>query len=215
MNWNNSIDSLLDKIRLNCVMLASKHTLNHLYYLNVSKYFEIPVIILSVFSGSFSVGSDVFIDQESISVITCSISMIITILTSIKLYMKITENSSQEQEIAINYKSMALDIFKHLSLEKEDRGVDGLIYLNKIYSKYTSLIENSHILNIINKNDKLLSLKNKFINLNDIEKQQSCFKNPQGGFDKAQGDFTEGSSDNQDDSSINTINSNPMSVAFD
>lgn len=211
MNWNNSIDSLLDKIRLNCVMLASKHTLNHLYYLNVSKYFEIPVIILSVFSGSFSVGSDVFIDQESISVITCSISMIITILTSIKLYMKITENSSQEQEIAINYKSMALDIFKHLSLEKEDRGVDGLIYLNKIYSKYTSLIENSHILNIINKNDKLLSLKNKFINLNDIEKQQSCFKNPQGGFDKAQGDFT----DNQDDSSINTINSNPMSVAFD
>ena len=92
---------------------------------------------------------------------------------------------------------MALDIFKHLSLEKEDRGVDGLIYLNKIYSKYTSLIENSHILNIINKNDKLLSLKNKFINLNDIEKQQ--------------GAFTEGS----DDSSVNTINSNPMSVVFD
>ena len=210
MNWNNSIDSLLDKIRLNCVMLASKHTLNHLYYLNVSKYFEIPVIILSVFSGSFSVGSDSFINQEITSVITCSISMIITILTSIKLYMKITENSSQEQEIAINYKSMALDIFKHLSLEKEDRGVDGLIYLNKIYSKYTSLIENSHILNIINKNDKLLSLKNKFINLN--EKSQSDFRNPKEGFDIEK---QQEGSDSQDEVSVSTLNTNPMSVAFD
>ena len=169
MNWNNSIDNLLDKIRLNCVMLASKHTVNHLYYLNVSKYFEIPVIVLSVFSGSFSVGSDTFINQETISVITCSISMMITILTSVKLYMKITENSSQEQELAIAYKTLALDIFKHLSLSKDDRGVDGLIYLNKIYSKYTSLIENSQILNIINKNDKLLSMKHQFINLSDIE----------------------------------------------
>jgi len=215
MNWNNSIDSLLDKIRLNCVMLASKHTLNHLYYLNVSKYFEIPVIILSVFSGSFSVGSDSFINQEITSVITCSISMIITILTSIKLYMKITENSSQEQEIAINYKSMALDIFKHLSLEKEDRGVDGLIYLNKIYSKYTSLIENSHILNIINKNDKLLSLKNKFINLNPKEgfdKSQSDFRNPKEGFDIEK---QQEGSDSQDEVSVSTLNTNPMSVAFD
>ena len=82
-NWSQSVDNLLDKIRLNCIMLASKHIKNHLYYLNCPKYFEIPVIILSVFSGSFSVGSDSFINQEVISVITCSISMVITILTSI------------------------------------------------------------------------------------------------------------------------------------
>ena len=57
-NWNQSVDSLLDKIRLNSIMLASKHIKNHLYYLNCSKYFEIPVIILSVVSSSFSVGSE-------------------------------------------------------------------------------------------------------------------------------------------------------------
>jgi hypothetical protein len=45
--------------------------------------------------------------------------------------MKITENSSQEQELAIQYKSLALDIFKILSLPKENRGIDGLLYLNK------------------------------------------------------------------------------------
>ena len=35
-------------------------------------------------------------------------------LTSTKLYMKITENSSQEQELAIEYKRVALDLFKIL-----------------------------------------------------------------------------------------------------
>jgi len=156
MNWNQSIDSLLDKIRLNCVMLSNRHVNNHLYYKHVSKYFEIPTIILSVFSGSFSVGADPFLNQELVSVVGCSISMIITILTSVKLYMKITENSTAEQELAISFKSLALDIFKTLSLPEPDRGTDGLVYLNKVYNKYVNLVENSAILNQMNKKDQLL-----------------------------------------------------------
>jgi len=99
----------------------------------------------------FSVGSDDFLSQEYISVITCSISMIITILTSVKLYMKITENSSQEQEFAVSFKTLALNIFKTLYLPNEDRGIDGLVYLNTIYNKYVNLVENSSILNQMNK----------------------------------------------------------------
>ena len=130
MNWSQHVDSLLDKIRLNAVYLTNRHINNHLYYKNCSKYFEIPTIVLSVFSGSFSVGSDGFLNQELISIVSCSISMLITILTSIKLYMKIQENSTQEQELAVSFKTLALDIFKILSLPEEDRGIDGLIDLN-------------------------------------------------------------------------------------
>jgi len=61
--------------------------------------------------------------------------------------MEITKNSSQEQELAISFKTLALDIFKTLSLPNEDRGTDGLIYLNKVYNKYVNLVENSSILN--------------------------------------------------------------------
>jgi len=100
-------------------MLAYKHIKNHLYYLNCSKYFEIPVRNLSVFSSSFSVGSEFFLHQQTISAVSCSISMLVTILTSTKLYMQITENSSQEQELAIQYKSLELDLFKILSLPKK------------------------------------------------------------------------------------------------
>ena len=177
-NWSQSVDSLLDKIRLNCIQLTNRHIQNHLYYKGASAYFEIPTIILSVFSGSFSVGSDPFINQESISVITCSISIVITILTSIKLYMKITENSSQEQELAISFKTLALDIFKTLSLPNEDRGIDGLVYLNKIYNKYVNLVENSSILNQMNKKDNLLVIDPKMLNIDDGSSLSSNESNP-------------------------------------
>jgi hypothetical protein len=83
-----------------------------------------PTIILSVFAGSFAVGADPFAEQETISVINCSISMIITILTSVKIFMKINENQQQEQELAVQFKTLALDIFKILSLPEKDRGID-------------------------------------------------------------------------------------------
>ncbi len=166
MNWGQSTDNLLDKIRLNCVQLTNRHINNHLYYKNASKYFEIPTIVLSVFAGSFSVGADPFLNQEVISVVNCSISMIITILTSVKLYMKITENSTQEQELAVSFKSLALDIFKTLSLPEADRGQDGLVYLNKVYQKYINLVENSAILNHFNKHDQLLKIDPKMLSSN-------------------------------------------------
>jgi hypothetical protein len=109
MNRSQPVDSLLDKIRLNAVYLTNRHINNHLYYKNCSAYFEVPTIVLSEFSGSFSVGADTFTKQETISIVSCSISMLITILTSIKLYMKIQENSTQEQELAVPFKTLALD----------------------------------------------------------------------------------------------------------
>ena len=73
-----------------------------------------------------------------------------------KIVIKITENSTQEQELAVNFKTLALELFKTLSLPSQDRGIDGLVYLNKIYSKYITLVENSSIINPFNKKDQLL-----------------------------------------------------------
>ena len=150
----NPVDKLLDKIRLNSVYLTNKH---------IKKWFEIPTIILSVFAGSFSVGADSFAQQKTISVINCSISMVITILTSIKIFMKIQENQQEEQELAIQFKILALDIFKILSLPETDRGIDGLVYLNKVYEKYITLVGNSAILNPMNKHDKLFVIDPKLL----------------------------------------------------
>ena len=83
----NPVDKLLDKIRLNSVYLTNKHINNHLYYKHSEKWFEIPTIILSVFAGSFSVGADSFAQQETISVINCSISMDILQLITLMVHL--------------------------------------------------------------------------------------------------------------------------------
>jgi len=152
------IETLLNKIRLNSIHLSKKHTINYLYYKHISKYFEIPTIILSVFSGSFSVGSDYFLEQELISLVSCGISIIITILTSIKLYMKINETLSTEQELSIKYKILSLDIFKFLSLTNEERGIKEIEFLNKVYGNYIKLIEQSDII-FNDKKDQLIKIE--------------------------------------------------------
>jgi hypothetical protein len=81
-----------------------------LYYKHAGKWVDIPTIILSVFAVSFSIGADPFDEQEMISVINCSIAMIITILISVKLFMKI-QKKKQEQESAVQFKTLALDLF--------------------------------------------------------------------------------------------------------
>jgi hypothetical protein len=67
--------------------------------------------------------------------------------------MKIQENQQVEQELAIQFNILALDIFKIFSLPQTDRGIEELVYLNKVYEKYITLVGNSAILNPMNKQD--------------------------------------------------------------
>ena len=70
--------------------------------------------------------------------------------------MNIQENQQQEQELAVQFKTLAIDLFKMISLPEKDKGIERLEYLNKVYEKYIALVENSAILNRMNKHDRLL-----------------------------------------------------------
>tara|TARA_B110000503_G_C7110670_1_gene397951 strand:- start:513 stop:827 length:315 start_codon:yes stop_codon:yes gene_type:complete len=87
--------------------------------------------------------------------------------------MKIAESASAEQELAISFKSIALDIFKTLSLPEEKRGIDGMAYLNKVYGKYINLVENSAVLNQMNKRDQLLVIDPRMLRGNDDDSLSS------------------------------------------
>jgi hypothetical protein len=56
--------------------------------------------------------------------------------------MKITENSANESELAVQLKRLAIEIFKTLSLPEELRENIGIDYSNKIYTRYINLLEN-------------------------------------------------------------------------
>jgi hypothetical protein len=71
-----------------------------------------------------------------------------------------------------------LDIFKTVSLPNEDRGIDGLAYLNKVYNKYVNLVENSTILITLNKKNNLLVIDPKLLNIDDGSSLSSNGSNP-------------------------------------
>ena len=84
-NWSEEQENILEKIRINSIVLSETHRRNYYEYKNLSKLFDIPIIIISTLSASFSVGSQSHLPQHLISTTTCSISMLVAILPSIKL----------------------------------------------------------------------------------------------------------------------------------
>ena len=95
-NWNSNIIEILEGVRTNAVNLSEYHR----RYKNLSNWFDVPIIIISSLSASFSVGADPYLEQRNISLISCLSSMVITILGSIKLYLNISQNLENESNMS-------------------------------------------------------------------------------------------------------------------
>lgn len=158
-NWENStdIENILDKIRINSINLNKSHMTNYFYYKKLGKWFQIPTIILSSFNSVFSVGFT-YTSQENISSVSALISLIVSIINSIQLYLKIIENMEEEQEISKKYYTLSSDIYKILKLNKEHREGNSKEILNEYYNQYIELLNKSNLLNNNSYSDKLLIL---------------------------------------------------------
>ena len=97
------------------------------------------------------------------------ISMLITIMTSIKLYLSITNNLNREIELSRDFYILAIDIFKHLNLTNNRPNAND--YLNDCYSNYIKLTEKSNLLNKL-KGDELIKLDD---NDNESVKSHNSF----------------------------------------
>lgn len=153
--WNNETKTILDKIRLNSIKLSNKHRATALSYEHVSRYFDIPIIVLSTISSSL--GSNEFVPEKDKNSINLFISMFVTIATSVKLYLNITSNLNQEIALSREYYVLSIDIYKNLNLPLDIRP-DPVQYLNECYSQYVKLIEQSTLNNKIKK-DELLKIE--------------------------------------------------------
>lgn len=153
--WNSETKNILEKIRLNSIKLSNKHRATALSYQHISKYFDIPIIILSTISSSL--GSNKFVPDNDKESINLFISMFVTIATSVKLYLNITSNLNQEIALSREYYVLSIDIYKNLNLPLDIRP-DPVQYLNECYSQYVKLIEQSTLNNKIKK-DELLKVE--------------------------------------------------------
>ena len=120
-NWNNELVNILDKIRINSLYLSERHRRRFIEFKSFSKWFDLPVIVCSVFSSSFgSLGS---VPSQQTQMITTSISMGIAVITSIKLYLNLANNINEEVGLSKDFYILSVSIFKILSLKESDRGL--------------------------------------------------------------------------------------------
>tara|TARA_R110000751_G_scaffold181410_5_gene288112 strand:- start:704 stop:1270 length:567 start_codon:yes stop_codon:yes gene_type:complete len=158
-NWDDNIINLLEDVRANSVLLSEYHRKNFHNFKWLSNYFDIPVIIISAFSSSFAVGSQAYLKQELISLIGCMTGFMITIITSVKLYLNIADAMQLELAMSKDFYSLSIDINRILNLQAIHRGEDGIAYLNKKYNTYSKLVESSNLLRKRFKNDRLVGIE--------------------------------------------------------
>ena len=110
--------------------------------------------------------------QDIVSSVTCSVSMFVTILSAIKLYLNLDDTIKNEFEMSKQFNLLSLDVYKMLHLKKEQRTEDGIEYLNKIFNSYTHLIEQSNLLRKRLKYDELIDIEPRKY-FSDIDSQSS------------------------------------------
>ena len=146
-SWTPEAEELLEKLRINCVNLSEFHRKKYYYFKGYSKYFRIPILILSSLNATTSVGLQTFLAQKWISLTNCLLGMCIGTITAIEMYLNITANMDLELTQSKEFYTLSVDIYKTLHLPRNKRGEDdATIYLNKQFSNYTKLKEASNLL---------------------------------------------------------------------
>ena len=160
-SWSSDIETILEAIRNNSVILSNEHRKQYFYIRSYLKYFRLPTIILSGINSVAAVGLVDYMKQERVSLITCLISLTTGIITSIELYLGLEKSMNNELEKNRDFYLLSIDIYKTLQLKRENRGVDGTTYLEQCLSEYSKLFENS---NVLSKNikDKLTNIEFNF-----------------------------------------------------
>jgi len=145
-DWNTDIESILENIRINCVCLNKEHKKRYFKLKSNLHYFRLPIIVLSGINSIVAVGIQNYIEQKTISMITCLLSLTCSIIGSIELYLGVQKQLENELTISKEYYLLSIDIHKTLNLSKSNRPIPAKEYLDKIYGIYCKLIENSNLL---------------------------------------------------------------------
>ena len=157
MDWDNSIEKVLDDIRINCVLLSKLHKQRYFDLKSSLKYYRLPVIILNGANSIFAVGLQPYIEQGTISLTNSLIALTCGIIGSIELFFGIQKRLENDMISQRDYYLLSIDIFKTLSLQRDLRPVPAKDFLEKSYNVYTKLIESSSTLTRV-KGDKLIPI---------------------------------------------------------
>ena len=168
MPWENSTDTekILEKIRVNSVQMSNSHKAKYFTFKRLIKWFKVPTIVLSSIGSVSSVGLTNYLDQQHISVLVCGLALFVSILNSIEMFLKINESMENELETSKQFYNLSINIQKTLLLDRENRTVEASVFLERSYSEYVKLMEQSNLL--LNVQDKLTELPKKMSSIKKL-----------------------------------------------
>jgi len=154
--YSDEVLDLLERLRVNCVNLNTYHRQRYFYFKAYGKWFRIPIITLSIFAASASVGlQSLDVNQKVISGVTCLISLIIAMLSAVELHLSITDKLEDSYKFSKKYYALATDLYKVIKLKPEERSERGGDYLGRVFTEYSSLQMQSEMMKHSMKNDVL------------------------------------------------------------
>jgi hypothetical protein len=161
--WSSDIEDILQRIHDNATLMSKYHKRNYLSLKGTLVYFRIPLIILGGANSVFAVGLTAYLEQQSVSLINCLLSLICAIITSVELFLGIQSGMEKELTSQREYYLMAVDIQSVLSLDRRHRSVNGKRYLEKILSDYNKLFSDSEVIQTT-LSDKLVFIQGAVVN---------------------------------------------------
>lgn len=174
--WSEDMSAILDKMRINCIALSDHHKYRYTFYKDKLILFRFPIILLSGVNTFAAVGLIGIADQVIISITTSIISLICGIITSLELYLNYQKKMENELISHKEYYRLSVEIFKVISLDTENRKVDGKAFLEEKFSTYEKLlqssnvVEASYIISTLTPKDPIIMDENGSQN-NDVENQ--------------------------------------------
>lgn len=146
MDWSDDIEKVLESIRENSLLMRKHHTKNYLSFKSTLKYYKIPVIVISAFNSVLSVGAEKYIEQQYLSGITCLLALLCGVIGSVELYLKLQENCENELIASKDFYTLAVSIYKMLTLHRSHRDVEGKVFLDDCYKQYLSIYEKANVM---------------------------------------------------------------------
>ena len=156
--WSTCQEDVLERIAYNAAQMAEHHRQGYYQLVNQLKYYKIPVIIISSMNSVFSVGLNNYIDQNIVSTLTCLLSLIVSCISSIELYLSLQRRSDSELVSYSAFYNLSLKISTTLKLDREQRQGEGDQFLTRMIGEYTACFENA-LANGLGSDDRLVELK--------------------------------------------------------
>jgi hypothetical protein len=145
MNWDESIESLLQKYCDEAQTREALHRSSYYSYKKLTTCFNLPVIVLSCLSGSFQFLSKGYPDIEQYIVTgTASLSILTGIISAVASYLKLGESTSKHEQSANAWLLFHNEVKHQLGLRRDKR-LDADEFLQNCKTQYDRLFELSPI----------------------------------------------------------------------